>query len=99
MTVRSTTTRGSQEIVATVTGKNQVTIPAAIVRELELKPGMRLAFRLGEDGTILVRPVETRAELARRLQGILRPYLKPGEDPIAELIREREQDDEEMGRP
>lgn len=99
MTVRSTTTRGSQEIVATVTGKNQVTIPAAIVRELELKPGMQLAFRLGEDGTILVRPVETRAELARRLQGILRPYLKPGEDPIAELIREREQDDEEMGRP
>lgn len=97
MTVRSTTTRGSQEIVATVTGKNQVTIPAAIVRELELKPGMQLAFRLGEDGTILVRPVETRAELARRIQGKWRYLLQPGDDPIAELIREREEEDEERG--
>lgn len=29
-------------IRATITGKNQITIPAAIVRELELEPGMQL---------------------------------------------------------
>jgi AbrB family looped-hinge helix DNA binding protein len=86
-------------IRATVTGKNQITIPAVIVRELQLEPGMQLEFELGEERTILVRPVESRAEVARRLQGVLRPYLKPGEDPVADLIRERVEDDDDMGRP
>ena len=44
-----------------------------------------------------MRPVESRAEKVRRLEGMLRPYLPPGADPIGDLIREREQDDEEMG--
>lgn len=84
-------------IRATVTGKNQITIPAAIVRELEIEPGMQLEFEVGEGRTIVMRPVLSRLELAQQLRGILRPYLKPGEDPIAELIRDREQEDEEMG--
>lgn len=83
-------------IRATVTGKNQITIPAAIVRELEIVPGMQLEFEIGEERTIVVRPVASRAELVRRLQGKWRHLLQPGEDPIAELIREREQEDEEM---
>jgi hypothetical protein len=37
----------------------------------------------------------SRGELARRLLGIAREYLKPGEDPIAELIAERVRDDAE----
>lgn len=94
-----TTTDKKRVIRATVTGKNQITIPAAIVRALELEPGMQVEFELGQQRTVAMRPVESRAELARRLQGILRPYLKPGDDPIADLIREREQDDEEMDLP
>lgn len=84
-------------IRATVTGKNQITIPAAIARALHIEPGMQLEFELGEERTLIVRPVESRAEKVRRLEGMLRPYLPPGADPIGDLIREREQDDEEMG--
>lgn len=82
-------------IRATITGKNQITIPAAIVRELQLEPGMQLEFELDEGRTIHVRPVETRADLARRIQGKWRYLLQPGDDPIAELIRERDEEDEE----
>lgn len=83
-------------IRATITGKNQITIPAAIVRELELEPGMQLEWRVGRDRSVTVRPVESRQEKVKRLEGMLRPYLKPGDDPIADLIRERELEDEEI---
>jgi hypothetical protein len=35
-----------------------------------------------------------RGELARQLMGAGRRWLKPGADPISDLIREREQDDQ-----
>lgn len=82
-------------IRATITGKNQITIPAAIVRELELEPGMQLEFEIDEGRMLVVRPVETRAELARRIQGKWRYILQPDDDPTAELIREREEEDME----
>ena len=81
-------------IRATVTGKNQITIPAAIARALHIEPGMQLEFELDDEQTLIVRPVESRAEKVRRLEGLLRPYLPPGEDPVADLIREREEEDE-----
>jgi hypothetical protein len=40
-----------------------------------------------------VKPLPDRGELARRLMGAGRHLLKPGADPIGDLIREREQDD------
>lgn len=82
-------------VKATITGKNQITIPAAIVRELQLEPGMQVEFELREQRAVVMRPVESREEKVRRLEGILRPYMQPGDDPIADLIRERELDDEE----
>jgi hypothetical protein len=43
---------------------------------------------------IEVEPVlPSRGELARELMGAGRRWLKPGADPIGDLIREREQDD------
>ena len=77
-------------IQATVTGKNQITIPAVVVRELQIEPGMRLEFEFGEDRSVIVRPKLTRGELARQVQGKWRHLLEPGEDPITDLIRERE---------
>lgn len=65
------------------------------MRELELTPGMQLEFKVGEGRMIVVRPVETRAELARRIQGKWRHLFPPDYDPIAELIREREEEDKE----
>ena len=84
-------------IQATITGKNQITIPAAIARALGIEPGMKLEFELTGERAVVMRPVESRAEKVRRLEGMLRPYLPPGADPIGDLVREREQDDEEMG--
>jgi AbrB family looped-hinge helix DNA binding protein len=83
-------------IRATVTGKNQITIPVAIARALHIEPGMQLEFELGEEREMIVRPVLSRAERARRLEGKWQHLFPPGSDPIGDLIRERELDDEEI---
>ncbi len=85
---------GTEAIVATVTGKRQITIPAVVGHELRLEVGMKVKVELGEEQSVIVQPVESRAEKVRRLEGMLRPYLPPGEDPVADLIREREEEDE-----
>jgi hypothetical protein len=54
------------------------------------------AGTVGEHYTIILNPVLSREERVKRLEGILRPYLKSGDDPIADLIRERELEDEEI---
>ena len=83
-------------IKSTITGKNQLTIPAAIVRELQLEPGMQVVWEIEADRTIVVRPVLTRAERVRQLEGKWAHLFPPGSDPISDLIRERELADEEI---
>jgi hypothetical protein len=46
-----------------------------------------------DEGTILVKPLPSRGKLARELTGAGKRCLKPGADPIGDLIRERELDD------
>jgi len=81
---------------ATITGKNQITIPAAIVRELKLEPGMQLEFELIEDRALIARPVLSRAERVKLLEDKWQPLFPPDSDPIGDLIRERELIDEEI---
>ena len=57
----------------TLTSKGQVTIPKAVRDELGLREGDRIAFRVLEDGTVVVEP-ET-VEI-RDLRGILKPKRK-----------------------
>ena len=57
----------------TLTSKGQVTIPKAVRDELGLRVGDRVAFRVLEDGTVVVEP-ETIDLLD--LEGILRPKRK-----------------------
>ncbi len=57
----------------TLTSKGQVTIPKAVRDELGLRAGDRVAFRVLEDGTVVVEP-ET-VELLD-LKGILKPKRK-----------------------
>jgi AbrB family looped-hinge helix DNA binding protein len=80
-------------IRSTITGKNQITIPAAIVRELDLQPGMQVEFELGEERAVTMRPVLSRGELARQLQGKWKHLFPPDSDPIGDLIRERIEED------
>jgi AbrB family looped-hinge helix DNA binding protein len=82
-------------MITTVTGKNQVTIPADLARALNIKAGTRLDWTNEEDGTLRVKPLPGRGELADRLQGTARRWLRPGEDPVAELIAERTREDDE----
>jgi AbrB family looped-hinge helix DNA binding protein len=80
-------------MITTVTGKNQVTIPAKLAHQLDIQPGARLDWAIGPDGVLIVRPLPKRGELARQVAGFGRQWLKPDSDPIAELIRERVADD------
>jgi len=77
-------------MITTVTGKNQITIPSEIARETGIKPGTRIDWMVSND------PAELRciilpapSSVAKRLRGAGKHLLKPGQDPIAELLVER----------
>ena len=84
-------------MITTVTGKNQVTIPAQLVKALDIQPGTRIDWSMGEDGIILARLLPQRGALARKVAGMGRNWAKQGTDPIADLIRERNQEDADEG--
>ena len=86
-------------MITTVTGKNQITIPAKLASQLDIQPGTRVDWSLGEDGVLIVRPLPSRGELARQLAGIGRSWLPAGADPVADLIDERAREDEEEEYP
>ncbi len=50
-------------MITTVTGKNQITIPAELARELDIAPGTRLDWAKGETGVLIVKIIPNRAEL------------------------------------
>ena len=75
----------------TITGKNQVTLPAKLVRELGWKPGTKLDWQKLDDHSLVARPLPSRGEIARRVLGIARAL--PGTDPIADLQRTQEEED------
>jgi bifunctional DNA-binding transcriptional regulator/antitoxin component of YhaV-PrlF toxin-antitoxin module len=76
-------------MITTVTQKNMTTIPAAIARQLGIRPGCRLDWQsvAGKD-EIVVRVIPDRAELARRLLGAGRRFA-PERNAVEELIAER----------
>ena len=76
-------------MITTVTGKNQITIPAKLASQLEIQPGTRLDWSLGQNGVLIVRPLPSRGELARQAAGMGRSWLPEGVDPVADLIEER----------
>ena len=80
-------------MTTTVTEGNLVGIPSDIAREFDIHPGTRLQWAKADNGTIMVKPLVGRGELARQLMGAGRRWLKPGTDPIGDLIHEREHDD------
>jgi len=86
-------------MITTVTGKNQITIPAKLARQLDLQPGTRLQWSLGENGIVLLQRLPARGALARKAAGMGRRWLKPGDNPITDLVQERAQDDTYQGWP
>lgn len=81
-------------MITTLTGKNQVTVPAKLAEELKLHPGVRLDWFIGPDQTLRARRVASKKELAAELAGRGRKYLAEGSDPIAALVAERTAEEE-----
>ncbi len=83
-------------MTTTITSKNQVTLPAELVRELGWQPGHQIEWTKTEDGSLIARRKPTRAELAQQAMGMGRRWLKPGADPIRDLMEERARDEEAL---
>ncbi len=81
-------------MITTVTTKNMVTIPAELSRRHSVSPGCKLDWESVSDSEIRVRIIPKRGDLARRLMGRGRKFLRPGTDPIRDLIEERVREDE-----
>ena len=81
-------------MTTTLTGKNQITIPAAFAAQYRMKPGTRIEWiASSEPDEFRCRVLPDPAKVARELYGAGRKYLRPGaKDPVAELIEERVRD-------
>ncbi len=84
-------------MITTVTEHQPITVPVELIKRLDLKPGTQLDWSVERDGTLVARPVLSRAELARKAAGMGRAWLKPGQSAVAELIAERADEDEAEG--
>ena len=84
-------------MITTVTGKNQITIPAKLARQLGIQPGQRIDWSIREDGVLTARILPSRSELAGQAAGMGRQWLAAGVDPIADLIDDRVHADKEEG--
>jgi AbrB family looped-hinge helix DNA binding protein len=81
-------------MITTVTGKNQITIPAAIANHIGLKNGSRIDWQLSskpDEIRCIVLPEP--AVIAASLRGAGKRFLKPGQDPSAALLAERSADE------
>lgn len=86
-----------QSMITTVTGKNQVTIPSKLIKQLNIEPGRRLEWSIGEGGVLIVRPLPRRNVLAREAACMGRQWLPEGADPVGDLIQERAGEDKDEG--
>lgn len=85
-------------MTTTLTGKNQITVPAQITRKLGLTPGARFDWAVShQPNKIIITIKPTRKQLLGEVRAIGRKFKQPGHDPIGDLIRERVQDDLDEG--
>jgi bifunctional DNA-binding transcriptional regulator/antitoxin component of YhaV-PrlF toxin-antitoxin module len=85
----------SLAMTTTLTGRNQITIPAALAARFGLKAGARIEWIVGDaPDEFRCRVLPDTAMLARELRGAGRKYLKPGsKHPLTALLEERVSDD------
>jgi AbrB family looped-hinge helix DNA binding protein len=79
-------------MTTTLTGKNQVTVPAEIAREFGLTPGSKLDWSKGKTpGTIVVKVQPSKRQLVDQIQELGRQI--KNRNLVAELIKMREDED------
>jgi bifunctional DNA-binding transcriptional regulator/antitoxin component of YhaV-PrlF toxin-antitoxin module len=82
-------------MTTTLTGKNQITVPAAITRKLGLTTGARFEWEVGDQpNRIIVTIKPTRKQLLQRVRELGRKAKRPGVDEVAEFVRWRQTDDQ-----
>lgn len=75
---------------STVTGRNQVSIPARLARKLGIHRGSRVAWEeTDEADCVLVRVLLDREQQLEALSGSGRRWLRDGVDPVGDLVRAR----------
>ena len=81
-------------MITTITGKNQVTVPAVIVNRANIHVGTRLSWEQGESSdTIIVHVLPDTATIASQLRGRGKAYKRGKHSAVANLVRERMQGD------
>jgi AbrB family looped-hinge helix DNA binding protein len=78
--------RTNGQVYARVGTKGQFVVPAKLRQELHIEPGQRVRLE-AKDGKLIVTPLN--GSMIQRLRGIL---AGPGLDPLAELMREHQEE-------
>ncbi len=77
-------------MITTVTGKNQVSIPARIAEAHDIRPGCRLEWKQGsQPNTLTVTIHPDPAQVAKSMLGRGRRHLPQGGSAVEGLIEER----------
>ena len=83
-------------MITEVLEKNVVAIPERLASRHGIKPGSRLDWEESEGTDVLtVKVLPDYPAIASSLLGAGRAHLKPGADPISDLVGERAQEDSE----
>ena len=77
-------------------------VPAALARQLNLRPGVQLDWQMDKNEIVIhvkvAAATPSRLELLRRGRELGRKHKREGQDAVGDLIRERELDDELRNR-
>lgn len=84
-------------MITTITEHQPITVPLELIKQLNLKPGVQLDWSIENNGTLVARPIFSRAERAQQAAGMGRTWLKAGQSAVAELVAARAQEDQEEG--
>lgn len=83
-------------MITEVLAENIVAIPDRLASQHGIKPGSRLDWEASDRPDVLtVKVLPDYAAIATSLLGAGRTHLKPGADPINDLVRERLAEDSE----
>jgi len=81
-------------MTTTLTGKNQITVPAEIARKLGLTPGSKLNWTVGnKPNKIIITIKPSRKQLLEEVRAIGRKVKRSGVDEVAEFLKWRDEDD------
>jgi AbrB family looped-hinge helix DNA binding protein len=77
--------------------EGSVPIPAELAEEFGIHAGSQVEWERSGDGRLILRPANNRQEAVRKLRGMGKAWLTPGEDGVAGFLEWRDQERLESG--